>query len=136
MLILTIIWLPQIWPVRNRCFMVALCHLVREENWKWQPKGLAINRWKYWGSWSAMSRLAIPLLWIFMSSLSVIWCNRWVLSEDHKNHFKGWCFMDSESSVSEFYPGVDKSTSQYSHFTMFGTKYSRMVQVKIVEDSL
>ena len=34
-------------------------------------------------------------MWIFLRSLGVICCDRWVLSEGHKNYFKDWCLVDS-----------------------------------------
>ena len=33
---------------------------------------------------------------IFLRFLDVICCDRWVLSEGHKNYFKDWCVMNSQ----------------------------------------
>ena len=38
------------------------------------------------------------MVWIFLRSLSVICYDRWVLSEGHKNYFKDWCLMNSQST--------------------------------------
>ena len=39
-----------------------------------------------------------PVVWIFLRSLGVICYDRWVLSEGHKNYFKDWCLMNSQST--------------------------------------
>ena len=38
------------------------------------------------------------VVWIFLRSLGVICYERWVLSKGHKNSFKDWCLMDSQST--------------------------------------
>ena len=38
------------------------------------------------------------VVWIFLRSLGVICYDRWVLSEGHKNYFKDWCLMNSQST--------------------------------------
>ena len=36
------------------------------------------------------------VMWILLRSLGVIFYNRWVLSDSHKNYFKDWCLMNSQ----------------------------------------
>ena len=56
----------------------------------------------YVGSFSAMlahgsATLQLFLvLWVFLRSLGVIYYDRWVLSEGHKNYYKDWCLMNSQ----------------------------------------
>ena len=38
------------------------------------------------------------VVWIFLRSLGVIYYDRWVLSEGHKNYFKDWFLMNSQST--------------------------------------
>ena len=44
----------------------------------------------------SMSLQLFPVVWIFPRSLGVIYYDRWVLSEGHKNYFKDWCLMNSQ----------------------------------------
>ena len=37
-------------------------------------------------------------MWIFLRLLGVVCCDRWVLSEGHKNYSKHWCLMSSWST--------------------------------------
>ena len=39
-----------------------------------------------------------PMVWIFLKSLGVICCDRLVLSGGHKNYFKDFCLMNSQST--------------------------------------
>ena len=46
----------------------------------------------------SVSLQLFPVVWIFPRSLGVICYGRWVLSEGHKNYFKDWCLMNSQSA--------------------------------------
>ena len=61
-----------------------------------------------------------PVVWIFLRSLGVICYDRWVLSEGHKNYFKDWCLMNSQSTflffnlfkLNELWPYYQKHVNQ------------------------
>ena len=81
------------WGYKNRCFLVALCHLiVRRPNLEVTTKRFLHQQVKiYWGSFIAAftyGSVSLPLfsvVWIFLRSMSAICYNRWVLGEGHKN---------------------------------------------------
>ena len=39
-----------------------------------------------------------PVVQIFLKSLGIICYNKQVLTEDHKNYFKDWCLMNSQTT--------------------------------------
>ena len=50
-----------------------------------------------WKSFMDTLRVSLQLflvLWIFLKSLGVIFCNRWVFSRGHTNYFNNWCLMN------------------------------------------
>ena len=57
---------------------------------------------------------------IFLRSLHVIYYNRWVLSEGHKNYFKAWCLMNLQPTfllfnlfkLNELWPYYQKHKKQ------------------------
>ena len=46
--------------------------------------------------WKCVPIQLFTVMWIISRSLSVIWYNRWVLSEGLKVYFKDWCFLNSQ----------------------------------------
>ena len=75
--------------------MVALsCLIVTRRNAEVTTKGFLHQQVKISGSFSAMfayesaSLLLFPVLWIFLRSLGLIWHDRGIPSECHKDHFK------------------------------------------------
>ena len=62
------------------------------------------------------------MVWIFQRFLSVIYYDRRVLSEDHKNYFKDWCLMKSQPNFmfwpifnSWKWPYYQKELLHYKH---------------------
>ena len=88
----------SLWGYGNRCFLVALCHLiVSRPNLEGATKRLLHQPLKILGYFYGRASLQLfPVVWIFLRSLGVIWYDRWVLSEGHKNYFKDWCLMNSQ----------------------------------------
>ena len=97
------------WGYRNRCVLVALCCLiVRRPNVEVVTLRVLHQQVKILGSFSAL--LAHGSLHMKVCPYSYFWwcgyfwgpwvsfviCHIWVLSEDHKNYFKDWCFMNSQ----------------------------------------
>ena len=46
--------------------------------------------------WKCVPIQLFTVMWIISRSLSVIWYNRWVLSEGLKVYFKDWCLLNSQ----------------------------------------
>ena len=127
MLKLILFWLSQTWPW-NKCFLVALCHLiVRIPNLEVATKRLSPSAGKNTGVVLVpCSRMEVHpysyFRWcgIFLRSLGVICYDRWVLSEGHKNYFKDWCLMNSQSTflffnlfkLNELWPYYQKHVNQ------------------------